>query len=111
MLSNTTAVVVTPARARSRTGASLPWHCSPAVPRDRAPEPAVARMAAAESAVTCLRPQCRGAAGLSGRSALAAGQAKFALQQPTSQKYAHKTTRIAAVGGGALGSHPARDPV
>jgi hypothetical protein len=111
MLSNTAAMLAVPARMRSRAGASLLWHDTQAVPRDRVPEMAVARLAAAGSAVTCLRPQARGGAGLSGRSALAADQAKFAFQQPTSQKYAHKTTQIAAAGGGALGSHPARDPV
>jgi hypothetical protein len=33
------------------------------------------------------------------------------LQQPTCKQYAHTMTRIAAFGGGALGPHPARDPV
>jgi len=33
------------------------------------------------------------------------------LQQRTSQKKYARTTRIAALGGGALGPHPARDPV
>jgi hypothetical protein len=107
----TTVDVVMPERVRLNEGALLPWSIGSAVPRDRAPEKAAAELAAAESAVTCLRPQARGGAGFSGSSALAAGQAQFALQQPTSQKYAHKTTRIAPNGGGALGPHPARDPV
>jgi hypothetical protein len=103
--------VVTPERVRLNVGASLPSQLDWPAPRDRAPKTAAAELAAAESAVSNLRPQAPGGAGLFGSSALAANQAKFALGQPTSQQYAHKTTRIAPIGGGAMGPHPARDPV
>jgi hypothetical protein len=45
-----------------------------------------------------------------GSGATEAGQADFTWQQRTIRNYAH-TTRIASAGGGAPGSHPARDPV
>ena len=61
--------------------------------------------------VARLRPQASTGAVFLGISAHVAGQAKSASQQPTSQKYAYTMTRIAAFGGGALGPHPARDPV
>jgi hypothetical protein len=98
-------------RARSGLGASLPLHLGLAVRRDRAQEMATARTAAAAPAVTCLRPQTLSGAALFGKNASPASEAKFASPQPTSQQYAHKTTRIAATGGGAMGPHPARDPV
>jgi hypothetical protein len=41
---------------------------------------------------------------------IAAGRAALAQQQRSSLKYAHMT-RIAREFGGALGPHPARDPV
>jgi hypothetical protein len=103
--------VVMPERVRLNVGASLPSQVGSPAPRDRAPKTAAAGMAAAESAVCYLRPRVPGGIGLFGGSALAADQVKFALGQPTSQQYAHKTTRIAPNGGGAVGPHPARDPV
>ena len=98
-----------PARARFRTGALLSGGCA-AVPRERAMETAVARTAAAEAFFAGLRPKPSTGPVLFGNATLAAGQVSSAWQQRTSQKYAH-TTRIAAAGGGALGPHPARDPV
>ena len=109
MLSLITQVDGAPARARFRMGALLQWTSTPAAPRDRASEMAAAPRAAAESAVTCLRPQTR--IGAVGANAHVAAQAKSANQQPTSQKFAYPTTLIAAVGGGARGPHSARDPV
>jgi hypothetical protein len=98
-----------PARALSRTGASFAGGCT-AVPRERAIETAGARRAAAAPVVAGLRPRAS-ASNLIGTSTHAAGQAKVALQQRTSQKKYARTTRIAALGGGALGPHPAWDPV
>jgi hypothetical protein len=98
-----------PARARFRMGASLFGGCA-AVPRERALETAVARTAAAEVVFAGLRPEPSAGPVLLGNATHAAGQVSPAWQQRTSQKYAH-TTRIAAAGGGALGPHPARDPV
>ncbi len=99
------------ARARFRKGASLPWSSIPVVTRDRASEMAAAGTAAAELAVSCLRPQLHGGAVRVGAHTHVAAQANSALQQPTSQKFAYPMTLIAAVGGGAVGPHPARDPV
>jgi hypothetical protein len=82
MLSHIYGDAAMPARALSGTGASFGGGCV-AVPRERA---------------------------LLGDANHAAGQAKVALQQRTSQKYA-RTTRIAAAGGGAVGPHQAWDPV
>lgn len=98
-----------PAHARFRMGASL-FGADAAVPRERAMETAVTRTAAAEAAFAGLRPQPNAGPLVFSNATHAAGQASSAWQQPTSQKYAH-TTRIAAAGGGALGPHPARDPV
>lgn len=103
--------VAVPERAWIRKGASLLWDSVPAGPRYRANEKAAVRTTAAEAAVACLRPQASTGALLIGTSAHVADQAKPASQQPTSKKYAHTMTRIAAFGGGALGPHPARDPV
>ena len=100
---------VMPARARFRMGASLAGGCA-AVLRERALEPAVARTAATEAVFAGLRPQPSTGPVLFGNATQAAGQVSSAWQQRTSQKFAH-TTRIAAAGGGALGPHPARDPV
>jgi len=98
-----------PTRARLRTGASFVGGCA-AVSRERA-ETAAASPAATGPVVAGLRPQASASAVSFGNAAHAAGQAKSALQQRTSQKKYARTTRIAALGGGALGPHPARDPV
>ena len=98
-----------PERARSRTGASLFGGCA-AVSRVRLPETAAAGTAAADVILARPRPQASPASVFFGSATHAAGQPNSAWQQRTSQKYAH-TTRIAAAGGGALGPHPARDPV
>lgn len=98
-----------PSCARSRMGASLLGGCA-AVPRDLALETAVVRTAAADVFFARPRPQASEGSVLFGNATHAPGQADSARQQRTSQKYAH-TTRIATAGGGALGPHPARDPV
>ena len=103
------AEVAMPARARSRTGASFIGGCA-AVSRELA-ETAVASTAAAATVAAGPRPRARTSAVIFGNAAHAAGQAKVALQQRTSQKKYARTTRIAALGGGALGPHPAWDPV
>jgi len=94
-----------------RTGALLQGCCVLAVPRDRASEMAAGRRSVAESAAVVLRPQARNGAIRLGAFDTAAAQAKSALRQSTSQKFAHPMTRIAVLGGGAMGPHPARDPV
>jgi len=118
-----------PTRARLRTGASFVGGCA-AVSRERAESvaaspmvsspvvssavvssPVVSSTAATGPVVAGLRPQASASAVSFGNAAHAAGQAKSALQQRTSQKKYARTTRIAALGGGALGPHPARDPV
>lgn len=93
-----------PARALSRTGASFAGGCT-AVPRERAIETADAAPAGAG-----LRPRAS-ASTVIGNATHAAGQAKLASQQRVSQKKFARTTRIAAVGGGAVGPHQAWDPV
>ena len=103
--------VAVPERAWIRKGASLLGYSRPAGPRYRANEKAAVGTTAAEAAVTCLRPQASTGSVRTATSAHAADQAKSPQQQPTSKKYAHTMTRIAAFGGGALGPHPARDPV
>ena len=107
----TTADVAVPERVRIRAGASLLWTSAPAVPRDRGPERAAVCLAAAGQAIASPRPQASTGAALLGNGAHAAGQAKSASQQPTSKKFAYTMTRIATTGGGAVGPHPARDPV
>jgi hypothetical protein len=63
-----------------------------------------------EAALAHVRPQGQQADLLS-NGIQVAGQAGYVGQQHTSnQKFAHKT-RIATRSGGALGPHPARDPV
>jgi len=109
MLNAVTPAEAASAHARFGMGASFPWG-SPATPRDRAENAAVVRKAAVGPAVPGPRPRALRAA-FSGTSSQAAHQAKVALQQPTSQQYANKTTRIATLGGGAVGPHPGRDPV
>jgi hypothetical protein len=111
MLTLITMADVAPARARFHLGASLLWDVARAVPRDGAQQPAASLRVAANPALACLRPQPRDGVVLFGTSAHVADQAKSALTQPTSQKYAHTMTRAAAIGGGAKGPHPAWDPV
>src|SRR5262249_22262366 len=63
-----------------------------------------------EAALAHVRPQAHQAY-LFGNGTQVAGQAEYVRQQHTSNlKFAHKT-RIATQSGGALGPHPARDPV
>jgi len=92
----TMAEVAANSRDRSGMGA-LPACSGETVLRDRA-----LAMAAA-----C--PQASTAAVHYGSGTTAAGPAELTRQQRTSRRYAH-TTRIAAFGG-AMGPHPARDPV
>ncbi len=111
MLTITTPASAASACARLGTGALLPW-TDPATPRDRVAKKAAARGTAAAPVVSVLRPRTSGEAFFfAGTSAHAAQLAVSVTQQPTSQKYAHTMTRIAALGGGAWGPHPARDPV
>ena len=105
------AAVAVPERAWIRKGASLLGYRMPAGASYRANEKAAVGTTAAEAAVVCLRPQASTGAVRTATSAHVADQAKSTSQQPTSKKYAHTMTRIAAFGGGALGPHPARDPV
>jgi len=102
---------VLPTRARPRKGTWLACAHTP-VPRSHVMEqagPAACASPAAASAFA--RPQGRTEAYLFGNGTQVAGSAKVAGQQPISKvNYAH-TTRIAALKGGALGPHPARDPV
>ena len=109
MLNVMTPAEAASAHARIGMGASFSW-ASPATPRDRAAEAAVARTASAGPIVVGPRPRALREAAISGTSN-AVQQAKSALQQPTSQQYTYKTTRFAALGGGAVGPHAARDPV
>ncbi len=103
----TPADAATPTHMPFRMGALFAGGCT-AVPRLRATGKAVAMAAA--GAFAGPRPRPSAGSVLFGNATHEARQAKSAGQQPISQKYAH-TTRIAAAGGGALGSHPARDPV
>jgi hypothetical protein len=89
-------------RDRARVGASITYG-GEKVLRDRA----LARSAAATSA-PCLRPNS--AAVHYGSGATEAGQVEFTWRQRTDSNFTH-TTRVAMADGGALGSHPARDPV
>ena len=79
-----------------------------AVSRERATQPVFS--AAAVLAVAGPRPRPREDARLCGDATQAAGLTTLVPQPQSSQKNAHKT-RVAAAGGGALGPHPARDPV
>jgi len=118
MVSHITTAGVAPQRARLREGALLACGASTALPREvgtvrprpRITEMAAASLAAAGSAVARPRPQVSGGE-FSRRRAHVADQANPAMKQPTSQQYAIMTTRFAAIGGGAMGPHPARDPV
>ena len=102
-----------PTVARSRMGILLGAAAMP-VPRDHAQELAGPARASAQpvTAQAFVRPQGSTKAAVFGIGAQVAGSAKLAGQQPISKvNYAH-TTRIAALKGcGALGPHPARDPV
>jgi hypothetical protein len=111
MLSLITMADVEPARAQSGLGASVQRDVARAVPLGGALQPAASLRVAANSALAGRRPRPRDGAVLFGTSAHVADQVKSALTQPTSQKYAHTMTRVAAIGGGAKGPHPARDPV
>jgi hypothetical protein len=107
-----TTALAQPTVARSRMGASLGRTHMP-VPRGHVKELAGPAWASARSAAQAfVRPQGRAKAALFGNGAQVAAAAKLAAQQPISKvNYAH-TTRIASLkGGGALGPHPARDPV
>jgi hypothetical protein len=101
-----------PMRARSRKGTLACAHAP--VPRSSVQELAGPAKASAQpvAAIAFVRPQARTEAQLLGSGAQVAGLANIAGQQPISKvNYAH-TTRIAALkGSGALGPHPARDPV
>lgn len=60
------------------------------------------------------RPRAHWAAHILGNRRLAAGQGvgqQTASKQNTIRQYDPQTTRVAAASGGALGSHPAREPV
>ena len=99
-----------PERARPAAGASLFGGCA-AVSRVRLLGTAAAGTAAADVVRVRPRLQASPESVFFGSATHAAGQAKSARQQRISQKYTAHTTRIAAAGGGALGPHPARDPV
>lgn len=102
-----------PSAARSRMGILLGRAHKP-VPRSHVKELAGPAGASAQpvAAKAFVRPQWSTKAALFGIGTQMAGSAKLAAQQPISKvNYAH-TTRIAALkGSGALGPHPARDPV
>ena len=104
---NSPAEAAMSACAQYPAGASIEQTIA-AVAHERAQMPVFA--AAAYAAAAGPRPRVRTDAAQSGNATHAAGETIVVPQQPTSQKFAHKT-RIAAVGGGALGPHPARDPV
>lgn len=110
MLSHITCAKVAPARPRFGMGASLAAFGACATPRALVMEPATAT-AAVGAAVRHPRPWMPRTSLIRCASAQAAAQVKSALAQPTSQKFAYTTTRNAAIGGGAMGPHPARDPV
>jgi hypothetical protein len=100
-----------PTRARSRKGTWLTCAHTPELRSHvtESADPAACASPAAASAFA--RPQGRPKAYLFGTGAQVAGSVKIAGQQPISKvNYAH-TTRVAALKGGALGPHPARDPV
>jgi hypothetical protein len=111
MLSHIIEADIVPERMRFCQGALLPGIAAPATPRHRVGESAATPAVAAGLAVWSLRPQVPFMAARSDASAHAAAQAKSALQQSISQKFAYGKARNAAIGGGAMGPHPARDPV
>jgi len=100
--------VAEPSSARLRAGIWLGSGILPIPNADLLTKATPADMPAA--ALAYVRPQERQAY-LFSNGTQVAGQAETAGQQHTSNlKFAHKT-RIATQGGGALGPHPARDPV
>jgi hypothetical protein len=100
--------VAEPSSARLRMGIWLGGVSFPVPDADPLSKAAVASLP--QAALAYVRPQAHQAYVLSGGTQVA-GQAEYARQQHTSNlKFAHKT-RIATQGGGALGPHPARDPV
>ena len=102
-----------PAVVRFRMGILLDRAHVP-VPRGHVKELAGPARVSAQpvAAEAFVRPRGSTKAALFGSGTQVAGSAKVAGQQPISKvNYAH-TTRIAALkGSGALGPHPARDPV
>jgi hypothetical protein len=104
---NSPAEAAMPIGAQCPAGAPLMQRIV-AVAHERAKQPVFA--AAASAAAVGPRPRVRAGAQLYGNATNATGETMLVPQQRTSQKFAHKT-RIAAVGGGALGPHPGRDPV
>jgi hypothetical protein len=100
--------VAEPSSARLRLGIWLGSASLPVPEADLLSKAAVASKP--DAALAFVRPQAHQAYRFSGGTQVA-GQAEYVRQQHTSNlKFAHKT-RIATQGGGALGPHPARDPV
>ena len=103
-----------PTVVRSRMGVLLDRAAPMPVPRVHVKGLAGSARAVAQpvAAQAFVRPQWSTRAALFGIGAQVAASATLAGQQPISKvNYAH-TTRIAALKGcGALGPHPARDPV
>jgi hypothetical protein len=100
--------VAEPSSARIRTGIWLGSGILPVPNADLLDKAALALMP--EAALAYVRPQAHQAY-LFGNGTQVAGQTESVRQQHTSNlKFAHKI-RIATQGGGALGPHPARDPV
>jgi hypothetical protein len=104
---NSPAQAAMPVCAQYPAGASIMQRIV-AVTHERAQQPVFA--AAASAAAVGPRPRVMAGAQFYGNATKAAGETILVPQQRTSQKFAHKT-RVAAVGGGALGPHPGRDPV
>jgi hypothetical protein len=93
------------ARALTRTGTPLLRICV-TDPSMRSLEAAIGRPAAAALVFPRPRPQASTASVFSDNPR----SYNQPSQEKSSKKFAH-TTRIAAAGGGAVGPHPARDPV
>lgn len=97
-----------PTRERIRTGIWLGSGILPVPNADLLDKAAL--VFTPKAALAHVRPQAHQAY-LSSGGTQVAGQAEYARQQHTSNlKFAHKI-RTATQGGGALGPHPARDPV
>jgi hypothetical protein len=99
------AEAATPTRALTCTGTPH-LRCRVADLGVRSVEAAIGRPAAAAVVFPRPRPQASTAAVFSGNSP----SKNQSNQEKSGQKYTH-TTPIAAAGGGAVGPHPARDPV